>query len=238
MFLQLNASQSLGPGTYYQLVEHSRALAAYPAQVFTLSAEVRTDGAALPSTVAATVLVYFRVEYSDATYTEFDCGTVTGNTGTWQIVTVTGTVPTPSGKTVVGIGVYVLQQVVVTSSWVIGTPVPFVAHLDNIVLSIPFTSTAPGGNAYTVSNKSSSFTAAAWGIYLADSTSGNITVTLPSAAANANSLITIKRTSISNMVTLVGSSSDTIESSANLVISYKGSAAELVSNGISDWSLV
>lgn len=238
MFMQLNPSQTLAPGTYYQLVEHSREIGAYPGQVFTLSAVVRTDGTTLPGTVAATVLVYFRVEYSDATYTEFDCGTVTGLTAAWQAVTVTGTVPTPTGKTVVGIGVYVLQQVVVTSSWVIAASVPFVAHLDNIVLGIPATGTTTGGNAYTVANKTSSFTAVAWGIYLADSTSGNITVTLPAAGANANTLISIKRMSSANTVTIVGSGSDTVEGAANLVISYKGSTAELVSDSTANWALV
>jgi hypothetical protein len=73
---------------------------------------------------------------------------------------------------------------------------------------------------------------------LCNTTSGDITATLPPAAANPNTEIVIKKVSSdANTVTVVGTGSDTVEGEASLTINYGGSAALFVSDGVSNWDL-
>jgi len=95
------------------------------------------------------------------------------------------------------------------------------------------------GSSFTVRNISASWSPSAWDCDLVTTTSGNLTATFPSAAANINAQIVVCKTSSdANTITIVGSGSDTIRSGASLTIQYQYSSCTFVSNGVNGWDLI
>jgi hypothetical protein len=95
-----------------------------------------------------------------------------------------------------------------------------------------------GGDVMNVVTKSSNYTAVANDFVLVDSTSGPVTITIPSAAANANKRISVKKiSSDANMVTLARSGSDLLEFDTSITFSDRGVAVDLISDGASSWDL-
>jgi hypothetical protein len=68
-------------------------------------------------------------------------------------------------------------------------------------------------------------------VVLVDSTSGNVTVTLPDATANSGRYYVIKRTVAANKVTIQPQSGQTIEGNPNTALTGAGSTDTIISNG-------
>jgi hypothetical protein len=152
---------------------------------------------------------------------------VTGTPG-HTVSTIDGTVNVLQGSS--GINNIPPGYVLVNNTGSTGTPVW------TPITSVPGVG---GSGGWTVVSVSSSFSASAGQLVLATTTSGNITGTLPPAATNADAQICIKKVSSdAHTVTLVGTGSDTVEGSSNLIIQYQHSACTLVSDGSGNWDLI
>jgi hypothetical protein len=68
-------------------------------------------------------------------------------------------------------------------------------------------------------------------VVLVDSTSGNVTVTLPDATANSGRYYVIKRTGSANNVTIQAQSGQTVEGNANTTLIGAGSTDSIISDG-------
>jgi hypothetical protein len=106
---------------------------------------------------------------------------------------------------------------------------------------VPITSVpgVGGGGGFTVRNISASWSPAAGDCDLVTTTSGNLTGTLPPAAANVNGEIAVcKVSSDANTITIVGSGGDTIRNGTSLTILYQYSSCTCISNGVNGWDLI
>ncbi len=73
-------------------------------------------------------------------------------------------------------------------------------------------------------------------ILLADATSGNITLTLPPAAANEGALVIVKKTDASvNTVTLEADGSETIDGTADKTLTTQYEKISVVCDGVEWW---
>lgn len=93
---------------------------------------------------------------------------------------------------------------------------------------------ALGGGGLTPSVQTSSFTAESGNIYLVDTSSGDVTVTLPNIAAGVES-IGILLTDATNQVIVNADASDTIDGATTFTLSNKRDWRTLHSDGVSDW---
>lgn len=72
-----------------------------------------------------------------------------------------------------------------------------------------------------------------------DTTSGNVTVTLPAAATvTANTVYSVQKTAAGNTVTVDGDGADVINGAASVAISNLYGRYDLVSNGVSAWTSI
>lgn len=98
-----------------------------------------------------------------------------------------------------------------------------------------------GGSATSVpiwntTAKTTTYSAVAGDMVLANSTGGGFTVTLPLASANTNLSIRVKKTSSdANNVTIGISGSDTIDGQSTQVISFQYTDIEMTSDGAGHW---
>lgn len=156
----------------------------------------------------------------------------------------------------VGSGVYNVHQIVSTMQTLQGS-----YGLQNIPagygLISPYDSSKAGGantpqwlpvvtggggqggvaNVYVV-EISGTYTAAAWDYIEASTSASNYTVTFPSAVANPNTLIAVKKmTNDSNTINLLPNGSDTLEEGSSFDITTYNDAFQFLSDGVSNWSI-
>jgi hypothetical protein len=74
-------------------------------------------------------------------------------------------------------------------------------------------------------------------LLLANSSGGSVTVNLPAAALHTGRVITIKKTSASNLVTIDGDSAETIDGETTQVLTENYQSLTIVSNG-TGWSIL
>lgn len=76
-------------------------------------------------------------------------------------------------------------------------------------------------------------------IILVDASAGDVTLTLPAASAQPGRVIEIKKIdSSTNQVIIDPSGADTIEGESTLELLFYGEAVPIVSDGISEWSVL
>lgn len=68
-------------------------------------------------------------------------------------------------------------------------------------------------------------------VVLADSTDGNVTITLPAAATNSGRIVTVIKTVAGNNVVVDGNGSETINGSANVTMDDQYDMVTVVCNG-------
>jgi hypothetical protein len=97
----------------------------------------------------------------------------------------------------------------------------------------------PGGYLSTISVQTSNYSPAATPgeTVLVNATSGNITITLPTAASNGNFYAVKKVDSSSNTVTINTTSSQTIDGGTSAVLKIQYASITVVSDG-SNWNIV
>jgi len=93
-----------------------------------------------------------------------------------------------------------------------------------------------GGVGFTVVSKTTHYTAADSEIVLADATSGNLDISLPTALSNAQ-VIVKKTDSSTHTVTIVTPGAETIEGAAELVISAQGTSYTVICDG-TNWFII
>lgn len=98
-------------------------------------------------------------------------------------------------------------------------------------LGTPSSGTLTSCQLMAVSSISANTTAAVGTIYLVDSTSGTITVTLPAAASSSGKQIVVKRKTGSNSVVVDGNASETIDGATTLTLSVVFEWTTLVCDG-------
>lgn len=124
-----------------------------------------------------------------------------------------------------------------------GTPTAPTASAGTSTTQLATTAFATAADAlkadtYTTQSKTASFTAVPGFIYLIDSTSGAVVVTLP-AASTAGQTFATKWSAGSNTVTLQRAGSDTIgPSTTSAVMGLTNEVWEFVSSGSGQWNLV
>lgn len=128
------------------------------------------------------------------------------------------------------------------AGWLAGYRINLTAPTDGQVLAwdagtsryVPTTPSA--GAAYTVSTKTTTYTAVAGDVLLCDASGGAFTVTLPAAATVSGSSISVKKSDASaNAVTIDGAGAETIDGAATLALSTQYEAVTLWSDGTSWW---
>jgi hypothetical protein len=103
----------------------------------------------------------------------------------------------------------------------------------------PTVANVGGGDDMNVVTKTSNYTAVASDFILVDSSSGPVTITIPSASANADKRISVKKiSSDGNMVTLARSGSDLLEFDTSITFNSQGVCVDLISDGVSSWVLL
>lgn len=95
-----------------------------------------------------------------------------------------------------------------------------------------------GGGGWTYASKTANYTAAVGEFVNVDATSGNITITLPTASGQSGQRIGVRKSdSGSNTVTVDGNSAETINSYLTYVLSYLNDTIYIQSDG-SNWMVV
>lgn len=128
------------------------------------------------------------------------------------------------------------------AGWLRGKKISLTAPTDGQVYAYDagsgtFVPTTPStGAAYTVSTKTTTYTAAAGDVLLCDASGGAFTVTLPAAATVSGSSISVKKSDASaNAVTVDGAAAETIDGAATLALSTQYEAVTLWSDGTNWW---
>lgn len=121
----------------------------------------------------------------------------------------------------------------VTIDKILGKPLSHTHVLADIVM--------PGAgniNSTSITTVNGNTTLSTYSTILVNANSGNVTITLPAAASNANQSYRIKKIdSTSNTVTVDANGSETIDGDLTVIMSFPNSAMDIVSNGTS-WYIV